>query len=617
MNAVPLVLCLVFHFAEAGKDPSGEKQNKTTTSSPNSCPVFCSGKILHHVQVSRIFNSSQYFVNLKCKEDPQLLESKFESMLTSQKGSLNASALHKFVDDHFDVQNSEFEKWIPLDWNPNPTFIARVYDMPLRQWLHSLNDIWRTLGRRVSSKVDENKELYSLLYVPNPLIIQGEGVEESLHWDTYWTIEGLLICELYNTAKGMIENLLYLVNQYGYVPNGGRKYLLNRTQPPYLIPMVQLYLQATEDQEFLKNSIDTLEKEFEFWRKHRSKHVTVKGITYFIFQYKTDGFGPRPEFYFEDFKSSIHLNKTDKLRYYSDLNSAGESGWDLSSRWFIENDKRTGRVKDIKTTSIIPVCLNSLMGYNARIMAQFYSQLGNVEKSNMYNRMAKSINVTVSRLFWNDEEGIWLDYNMETAAHQTGFYLSNFMPLWTETYGQEREPAYVVGRVLNYLEQNQVNKFHGGVPASLFRSNETWDLPNGFAPLQHILILGLEKAGKHDPQAKDLALNLASRWILNNFNTYHNSTPPSMFEKYDVVLGGIDDNARPQKFGWTSGVAMKLLSLYGHQIKTRNDPDIAPVVMFIMLITVAALSISSYMYRVNNCFLGNVVLFKQRKNNVV
>lgn len=61
---------------------------------------------------------------------------------------------------------------------------------------------------------------------------------EFYYWDSYWIIEGLLLCDMNVTAKGMIENFLSMVKRYGFVPNGGRVYYLSRSQPPMLISMV-------------------------------------------------------------------------------------------------------------------------------------------------------------------------------------------------------------------------------------------------------------------------------------------------------------------------------------------------------------------------------------------
>ena len=74
----------------------------------------------------------------------------------------------------------------------------------------------------------------------------------SLCRDTYWIIRGLLVSEMFATARGMIENLLTLVERYGFVPNGGRIYYTRRSQPPFLTLMMHSYYTTTHDVEFLK-----------------------------------------------------------------------------------------------------------------------------------------------------------------------------------------------------------------------------------------------------------------------------------------------------------------------------------------------------------------------------
>lgn len=65
---------------------------------------------------------------------------------------------------------------------------------------------------------------------------------EFYYWDSFWVIEGLLLSEMYETSKGMIDNFMDIVNRYGFIPNGGRIYYLMRSQPPLLIKMVSFYL---------------------------------------------------------------------------------------------------------------------------------------------------------------------------------------------------------------------------------------------------------------------------------------------------------------------------------------------------------------------------------------
>lgn len=78
-------------------------------------------------------------------------------------------------------------------------------------------------------------------------------LREFYYWDSYWTIEGLLLSGMDQTVKGMLENFLMMVKEYGMVPNGGRIYYTRRSQPPYLIPMFKLYMDHHFDQDFLRS----------------------------------------------------------------------------------------------------------------------------------------------------------------------------------------------------------------------------------------------------------------------------------------------------------------------------------------------------------------------------
>ena len=76
------------------------------------------------------------------------------------------------------------------------------------------------------------------------------------YWDTYWIVSGLLLLDMKKTAKGVIENFVYLVQKIGRIPNGTRKYYLERTQPPFFIIMVNSYYEKTGDINFVRKYID-------------------------------------------------------------------------------------------------------------------------------------------------------------------------------------------------------------------------------------------------------------------------------------------------------------------------------------------------------------------------
>ena len=54
------------------------------------------------------------------------------------------------------------------------------------------------------------------------------------------------------TVRGMLENFVHFINELGKIPNGGRTYFENRSQPPLFIQMVEEYVEATGDMEFVR-----------------------------------------------------------------------------------------------------------------------------------------------------------------------------------------------------------------------------------------------------------------------------------------------------------------------------------------------------------------------------
>lgn len=65
---------------------------------------------------------------------------------------------------------------------------------------------------------------------------------------------------MHETSKSMIRNFAYIVDTVGFIPNGGRVYYLQRSQPPFLCGMVYEYYEATHDVEFIKEMLPVLEK---------------------------------------------------------------------------------------------------------------------------------------------------------------------------------------------------------------------------------------------------------------------------------------------------------------------------------------------------------------------
>ena len=124
----------------------------------------------------------------------------------------------------------------------------------------------------------------------------------------------------------------------------------------------------------------------------------------------------------------MHQSLEEKKKLYWELKTGAESGWDYSSRWF-SNKSNTKKdtiesLKDIKPRSIIPVDLNSILATNARIISQYYQDyFSDKERGSKYKDIADNLKDSIENVLWNDEEGIWFDYDLNEGHQRRQFSL--------------------------------------------------------------------------------------------------------------------------------------------------------------------------------------------------
>ena len=106
----------------------------------------------------------------------------------------------------------------------------------------------------------------SLIGLPKPYTVPCiEGFfQEMYYWDTYFTNIGLLLSGKVEQAINNTENIAYLIERYGKMPNGSRTFYLNRSQPPFFSQAVRDIFEATGDLEWLSRMYSTAEKEYSF-----------------------------------------------------------------------------------------------------------------------------------------------------------------------------------------------------------------------------------------------------------------------------------------------------------------------------------------------------------------
>lgn len=97
---------------------------------------------------------------------------RFDAFMKITNNSPNRSQVAEFVEENFAMQDELENSTLP-DWKENPTILNRIRDPQYREWAKRLNDIWKTLARRIKQDVVHNPQRHSLIYVNNTFVIPG------------------------------------------------------------------------------------------------------------------------------------------------------------------------------------------------------------------------------------------------------------------------------------------------------------------------------------------------------------------------------------------------------------------------------------------------------------
>ena len=352
--------------------------------------------------------------------------------------------------------------------------------------------------------------------------------QEMYYWDTYFTNIGFLLSDRLEQAKNNTENIAFLIDKYGYMPNGNRRYYLSRSQPPFFTRMVADIYSIIKDREWLDRMYRAAEKEYTFWQKNR---MTSSGLNRYSGNFTED----MPECADELTKRfGIETpGDAEKLRQYAECMLAfSESGWDCNSRF------------GLRAHEFNPVELNTLLYGMEKNMAYFSEELKN-GKTGIWNERAAKRKDILDIYMWNDEKGLYCDYDFIHNKKSDHISAAAFYPLFTMMCTKEQAAATV--RNLHSIE----NPY--GVSATEKRPdsyNLQWDYPHGWACLQFIVIKGLENYGY-----SEAGLRIAAKYcrsVEKNFKTTR-----SLWEKYDTVTGDISvtkEYESPQMMGWSAGV---------------------------------------------------------------
>ena len=487
------------------------------------------GELFAAVQNGHVFEDSKTFVDCFPAKAPAAILKAYQ-----KKKSAPEFDLKTFVLEHFslpDVPGTEFKA---------------DGERPIREHIDLL---WDALRR----DADDPDRASSLFPLPHPYVVPGGRFGEIYYWDSYFTMLGLATAGRLEMVENMVKNFAHLIDKIGFIPNGNRNYFCTRSQPPFFALMVELFAEQLGNQDILVRYYPQVRREYAFWMdgaesltdENPAHRRVVKLGNAFLNRYWDDATTPRQESYREDLELAGQCDRQPG-DLYRDVRAGAESGWDFTSRWFADPmDMAT-----IRTTQVLPVDLNSLMLKVEQILAHMANLSGQSAEQAFYLDRADRRKQIIQDRFYDSDCGFFTDLllnkrRVETLSVAGAFPL--FVGIATESQAE---------RVAERLRTDFLRS--GGWVTTLVENGQQWDFPNGWAPLQWIIYVGLVNYGLDDD-----ALEGATRWVNNNLHVYRETG--KLIEKYNVedvgLLASGGEYAVQDGFGWTNGVLLKLLDL--------------------------------------------------------
>lgn len=461
------------------------------------CPsrIFCPGHLLQTMNIAHLFPDDKTFADKPTSKPPQEVLTNFQSI-----SNLTYGKVIDFLEKNFAGEGHELEALSLPDFQENPAFLSNITSPLVQRWSGVVHDIWTQLIRGTNESTLCNSQARcesSLIPLNHTFVVPGGRFREQYYWDSFWIVEGLLTSELYGVVNDVLQNFMDQLDTIGFIPNGGRIYYLDRSQPPLFIQMLSRYVTVTHDMAILNRALPLAEKELRWWRDNRSLNVTspFTNETHLVYRYNVNNSAPRPESYLTDYLTANApeinppLNNTQKAMLYAEIATGAESGWDYTTRWFTDGDN-DGSLRNLGIRSLIPIDLNSILYKNHIIMADLYESL-DANQANAHRSAASALRSAILDLLWDADKLAFYDFNLTTNRRKGFFSAANFYPLWSgiipDDVARNESAAFGHFASLNLV----LNRFNGTYPSTFVDTGLQWDGPNAWAPHQYIILQAL------------------------------------------------------------------------------------------------------------------------------
>ena len=479
--------------------------------------------LFERVSEAKIFEDPKEWVDVTFEEEPKVILEAYE-----KENPDTRDALKKFVQKYFSRPTQ-------LKADGNSQSLTKPQSLT-----DHIDTLWGQFRRGAHTTSNIRS---SVIELPHDYIVAGGRFDEMYYWDGYFAMLGFVDKDP-SMIENMANNFAYLIQRYGYVPNGNRSYYLGRSQPPFFHCLISL-LYPRDHAEGYARYTKELQAEYAFWMDmdvNRGRCVKIQDEIYlnrYFDKYNT----PREESYLFDLetpKGTDGLN-ADLFRH---IRAAAESGWDFSSRWF-------GADLDMcsmRTTTILPIDLNAILYGLECAISSGAEYKNNQPLAHEFRERARVRYEAINTFFWNESSGFFCDYDLKNRRVRSAITCAGFFPLFFRCASAEQAAS-----IAEVAERELLQP--GGLVATTKETEHQWDWPNGWAPLHWIAIQGLRKYGH-----EKLANEIKKRW-LDTVQARFDKTG-KFYEKYNVIddaLAGGGEYVGQEGFSWTNGVTAALL----------------------------------------------------------
>ena len=391
-----------------------------------------------------------------------------------------------------------------------------------------------------------------------PFVVPGGRFNELYGWDSYMESLGLLINDRVDLVQSMVKNFCFCIKHYGKILNANRTYYLCRSQPPFLTDMaLRVYDRIKHEPgalDFLREAILAAIKEYHHVWMAEPRYDPVSGLS----RYYPGGLGVPPETEASHFihvlepyakKHNMSFSEFVHAYNYQQVSEPELDEYFKHDRAVRETGHDTSYRLEKVAADLATVDLNSLLyKYETdigRVIRTYYGDKlavptgfrtadmkeGHFETSAAWDRRARKRRLLMDKFMWNEEKGMYFDYNTVLRAPHRYESATTFWPMWAGV-ATPRQAAVLVAEALPRLE------VFGGLvsgseesrgPVGIDRPNRQWDYPFGWAPQQMLAWVGLQRYGFEDE-----AQRLAYRWcymVTKAFVDFNGV----VVEKYDVT----------------------------------------------------------------------------------